>query len=62
MYGAQRQYGAIGWGIFALVSGFLIDTFSGAKLLKDYTPAFYLVAGLLILDLIVSYKWDVSSS
>ncbi|CAG7717968.1 unnamed protein product, partial [Allacma fusca] len=58
-YGSQRLYGAIGWGLFALISGFLIDTVSGTKLLKDYTPAFYLMAGMLVLDLVVSYKWDV---
>jgi len=33
-YGMQRQWGAVGWGIFTLVAGYLIDMTSGGKLLK----------------------------
>ncbi len=59
-YGQQRLWGTIGWGIFQLVAGYLIDTSSHGKLLKDYTSSFYLTAGLLTIDLIVAYKWTVS--
>lgn len=58
----QRQWGAIGWGIFTLVAGYLIDTNSEGKLLKDYSPCFYLLAVLYILDLVVAYKWEVSQA
>ncbi|XP_021956189.1 major facilitator superfamily domain-containing protein 6 isoform X2 [Folsomia candida] len=58
-YGRQRLWGTIGWGIFQLVAGYLIDTSSQGKLLKDYTPSFYITAGLLTIDLIVAYKWSV---
>jgi len=60
MYGRQRLWGTIGWGSFSLISGYCIDTKSQGKLLKDYTPSFYLMAGLLTINLIVSYKWSVS--
>lgn len=51
--------GTLGWGIFQLVAGYLIDTSSQGKLLKDYTSSFYLTAFLLTIDLVVAYKWGV---
>lgn len=60
LYGRQRLWGTIGWGTFSFISGYFIDTYSQGRLLKDYTPCFYLTAGLLTLDICVAYKWDVS--
>jgi hypothetical protein len=60
MYGRQRLWGTVGWGTFSLIAGYFIDTRSQGKLLKDYTPTFYLMAVLLTINLIVSYKWSVS--
>lgn len=59
LYGRQRLWGTVGWGTFSFISGYLIDTYSKGRLLKDYTSCFYLTAGLLTLDICVAYKWDV---
>lgn len=60
LYGKQRLWGTVGWGLFSFISGYFIDRYSEGTLLKDYTPCFYLAAGLLTLDICVAYKWDVS--
>ncbi|CAL8073450.1 unnamed protein product [Orchesella dallaii] len=59
LYGKQRLWGTVGWGTFSFISGYFIDTYSEGKLLKDYTPCFYLTAGLLTLDICIAYKWDI---
>ncbi|KAF9807425.1 hypothetical protein SFRURICE_005383 [Spodoptera frugiperda] len=41
-YGAQRAWGTAGYGLTALLGGWLIDTVSGGKEYKDFTPAFVL--------------------
>jgi hypothetical protein len=58
----QRQWGAVGWGIFTFVAGYLVDTSSKGQLLKDYAPCFYLMSGLFFLDLVVAFKWDVNET
>jgi len=60
-YGAQRVWGSVGWGIFTVVSGYLIDTQSSSHS-KDYTPAFLLMAGLLCVDIIISSRLKLNSS
>lgn len=50
-YGAQRVWGSIGWGIFTVVAGYLVDTGSAGDSRIDYSPAFLLMAGLLTLDI-----------
>lgn len=62
LYGRQRLWGTVGWGTFSFISGYFIDTYSKGRLLKDYTPCFYLTAGLLTLDICVAYKWEVRKS
>jgi len=60
-YGSQRVWGSIGWGLFTILAGYLVDTYSvdlnGAK---DYTPALYLMAGLLSLDLLCSWRMQIN--
>lgn len=52
-YGKQRLWGSVGWGIFSLATGALIDHFSnGAH--KDYTIAFILMFVFMMGDVIVS--------
>jgi len=60
-YGAQRVWGSVGWGIFTIVSGYLIDSQSTGGH-KNYTPAFLLMGGLLVLDLIISSRMQISTS
>lgn len=44
------MWGAVGWGLMTIVSGYLIDLASGGQLVKNYTPSFYLVAIILGLN------------
>ncbi|XP_060534642.1 major facilitator superfamily domain-containing protein 6 [Cylas formicarius] len=53
-YGYQRLFGSLGWGIVSLLTGILIDVTSRNKPYTDYLLAFYLAAGFLILDFVVS--------
>lgn len=53
LYGHQRLWGAIGWGSFALLSGFLVDSFS-------FSVIFYLMTAALLPDTLVSTCLDVS--
>lgn len=55
-YGQQRVWGTIGFGVSALLGGFLIDWYSGEDSVKDYTPAFILSGGLSALDLLCCFK------
>jgi len=50
-YGAQRVWGSIGWGLFTVVAGYLVDTGSTGSSSIDYSPAFLLMAGLMTLDI-----------
>lgn len=55
-YGKQRVWGTIGFGVSALVGGYLIDWWSGDSNVKDYTPAFVLVIFLTGIDLLCCSK------
>ncbi|RVE46702.1 hypothetical protein evm_008665 [Chilo suppressalis] len=52
-YGKQRLWGSVGWGIFSLLTGTLIDLFSDGAY-KDYTIAFILMFVFLLGDVAVS--------
>ncbi|XP_055708633.1 major facilitator superfamily domain-containing protein 6 isoform X2 [Phlebotomus papatasi] len=56
LYGNQRLWGAVGWGTFSIIAGVLVDKFSEGQLTKDYSVVFYMMLGLLVLDMIVSSK------
>ena len=58
-YGRQRLWGALGWGLFAVIAGYLIDLASIGKTMKDYTPSFYLVFILLAINVISVAKIQV---
>ncbi|XP_075989324.1 major facilitator superfamily domain-containing protein 6 [Anticarsia gemmatalis] len=49
-YGAQRAWGTAGYGMTALLGGWLIDSVSDGY--KDFTPAFIIVIVATIVDLI----------
>ena len=59
-YGKQRVWGTIGFGVSALVGGYLIDWWSGESKIKDYTPAFVLSICLTGIDLFCCSKLKVS--
>lgn len=58
-YGQQRMWGSIGWGIFSILSGFLIDKFSEGHIEKNYSVGFYMVLIIIAFDVFVSTKIKV---
>lgn len=56
LYGNQRLWGSVGWGIFSLLAGFLVDLFSNGKTTKDYTVVFFMTVVIIGVDILVSSK------
>lgn len=61
-YGAQRLWGALGWGTIAIIAGYLIDVSSVGKNYKDYTSSFVLVFIMLTIDALSVSKIKVTIS
>lgn len=60
-YGRQRLWGTVGWGVGAVAAGYvnqINETDSGDT---DYTFSFYLLAILLLLDVLAIHALDVKS-
>ncbi|KAK3919490.1 Major facilitator superfamily domain-containing protein 6 [Frankliniella fusca] len=55
-YGRQRVFGAIGFGLSALLAGYVIDLFSTDDSMKNYAPAFLLVLIFGLLDIFTCTK------
>ncbi|XP_033223458.1 major facilitator superfamily domain-containing protein 6 isoform X2 [Belonocnema kinseyi] len=53
-YGKQKMWGSIGFGIFGISAGYLVDVFSRGETQKDYTCIFYIMLIAMIFDIIVS--------
>ncbi|GIY42042.1 MFS domain-containing protein [Caerostris extrusa] len=53
LYGRQRMFGTIGWGIFSLVAGSLNHVFSKSSNTINYSPGFYMSVIFYSLDIIV---------
>ncbi|XP_012257088.2 major facilitator superfamily domain-containing protein 6 [Athalia rosae] len=53
-YGKQKMWGSIGFGIFGIGAGYLVDLFSRGQTEKDYTCIFYLMLVAMLLDISVS--------
>lgn len=53
-YGKQKMWGSIGFGIFGISAGYLVDLFSMGKAEKDYTSVFYILLIAMAVDIIVS--------
>lgn len=61
LYGKQRLYGSIGWGIFSILAGVLVDKLSdGVE--KDYTIVFWMTAIIIGLDVVASLKLKVGET
>ena len=52
-YGYQRVWGSIGWGLFTVIAGFLVDHGSQGDT-KNYSSSFILLVSLLLLDLVLT--------
>ncbi|XP_073955379.1 sugar baby transporter [Choristoneura fumiferana] len=60
-YGKQRLWGSVGWGIFSLLTGALIDAFSDGEY-KNYAVAFVLMFVFMMGDVIVSCFVKIEST
>lgn len=58
-FGKQKCWGSIGWGLFSMFIGWLVDVFSVNKNEKNYSPVFYSGIILMVFDLFVSTKIQV---
>lgn len=59
-YGRQRCFGALGWGLFSVLAGFMVDLFSDGAAKKNYLPVFCLSIIMLTVDFAVSLNIKVS--
>lgn len=59
-FGNQRLWGSVGWGLFGVIAGWLVDVYSEGKALKDYSPIFYLMAVILVLNILVTSRLQVT--
>ncbi|XP_037933558.1 major facilitator superfamily domain-containing protein 6 isoform X2 [Teleopsis dalmanni] len=56
LYGNQRLYGSIGWGVFSIIAGLLVDQMSHGSVTKDYTIVFWMTAIIIGFDVFASTK------
>uniref|UniRef100_A0A0A1XKW3 Major facilitator superfamily domain-containing protein 6 n=1 Tax=Zeugodacus cucurbitae TaxID=28588 RepID=A0A0A1XKW3_ZEUCU len=56
LYGNQRLCGSIGFGVFSIIAGVLVDQMSGGSVNKDYTIVFWMTLVILGFDLLASTK------
>ena len=54
LYGKQRMFGALGWGLVSIFAGWMVDGFSENSFDKNYKALFYLASILLSADLIAA--------
>ncbi|XP_050437463.1 major facilitator superfamily domain-containing protein 6-B-like [Adelges cooleyi] len=52
-YGMQRVWGAIGWGLTSLLTGWCVDSYSAGQVQKNYLPAYLISTVLLTMHVIV---------
>lgn len=60
LYGRQRLWGAVGWGVFSIIAGWLVDQSSVNQAYKDYSIVFYLMLAAIGPDALVSTCLNVS--
>ncbi|GIY75123.1 MFS domain-containing protein [Caerostris darwini] len=59
LFGRQRMFGTIGWGIFSLVAGSLNHLFSKSSNVVNYAPGFYMSVIFYSLDVFVLLKLNL---
>lgn len=60
LYGNQRLWGAVGWGIFSLLAGTWVDANSGQQAYKNYSVIYYLMLAALLPNTVVSTCIEVN--
>ncbi|XP_017095251.2 major facilitator superfamily domain-containing protein 6 isoform X1 [Drosophila bipectinata] len=56
LYGKQRLCGSLGWGVFALLAGVLVDNMSRGEVNKNYTVVFWMALIIMGFDVFASSK------
>jgi predicted ABC-type sugar transport system permease subunit len=56
------MFGALGWGIFSVIAGVMVDSLSEGSSTKNFESAFYLSFVFLLFDFAVSSRIKVSTS
>nr|NP_648493.3 sugar baby, isoform C [Drosophila melanogaster]AAF50028.2 sugar baby, isoform C [Drosophila melanogaster] len=56
LYGKQRLCGSLGWGVFALLAGLLVDHMSLGEVNKNYTAVFWMALLIMGFDVFASSK------
>lgn len=51
-YGKQRLFGALSYGLFSFLAGYVIDLASAGAATKNYIYAFYLGFAMLLIDIV----------
>lgn len=59
LYGKQRLWAAVGWGLFSLLAGYMVDRMSRGQALKDYSGVFGMMVVLLTCDVLFSSRVKV---
>ena len=58
-YGKQRLWGAVGYGIVACLSGYMVNFFSHDKVYKNYIPSMLIMIIFTCVDFICCIKLEV---
>lgn len=61
LYGRQRLWGAIGWGVFSIIAGTLVDAMSESQFV-NYSVIYFLLGAALLPDMLVSSCLEVRST
>lgn len=56
------MYGSLGWGIFCVITGYIIDSASSEDLTKNYAPGFYLAFVILLINALVCSKIQINQT
>lgn len=59
LYGLQRLWGSVGWGLFSIIAGLMVDAFSNDNEDKDYISVFVLMVVIMSLDVLNSTQLKV---
>lgn len=60
LYGKQRCWGAVGWGLFSIIAGWLLDFFSSSEVNKNYLPVYYLCLLVILCNFFAASKLEVT--